>query len=56
LTAYLAKLLTEPNGGKPPEPYKRVEHPDYSSDLTQNSTGKKEDRSTKHPESESQRE
>jgi len=56
LTAYLAKLLTEPNGGKPAESYKRVEHPDYSSDLTSNSTSKKEDRSTKHPGSDSPQE
>src|SRR2546422_5748702 len=41
LTAYLAKLLTEPNGGKPAQPYKRAEHPDYTSDLTKNTTRKK---------------
>src|SRR5207253_3476104 len=40
LTAYLAKLLTEPNGRKPAEAYKRVEHPDYTSDLTKSSTNK----------------
>ncbi|TLZ90960.1 MAG: hypothetical protein E6K04_06785, partial [Methanobacteriota archaeon] len=34
LTAYLAKLLTEPNGSKPAEPYKRTDHPDYTSDQT----------------------
>src|SRR5438132_1119750 len=34
LTAYLAKLLTDSNGGKPAEPYKRMDHPDYTSDQT----------------------
>jgi uncharacterized membrane protein YqiK len=34
LTAYLAKLLTESNGSKQSEPYKRTDHPDYASALT----------------------
>jgi hypothetical protein len=34
LTAYLAKLLTEPNGSRPAEPYKRTDRPDYTSDQT----------------------
>ncbi|HYR81808.1 MAG TPA: hypothetical protein VEN80_05865, partial [Thermoplasmata archaeon] len=53
LTAYLAKLLTEPNGGKPADPYKRSEHPDYTSDLTKNTTRKKESGSPEHPPTES---
>src|SRR2546425_499738 len=43
LTAYLAKLLTEPNGSKPAEAYKRIQHPDYASDLTKDSTRNKGD-------------
>jgi uncharacterized membrane protein YqiK len=43
LTAYLAKLLTQPNGGKPADPHKRVEQPDYESEI------KEETRSAEDP-------
>src|SRR3989442_3004102 len=34
LTAYLTKILTEPNGGKPTQAAKRVEHSDDACDVT----------------------
>src|SRR2546422_5809698 len=49
LTAYLAKLLTEPNGGKPAEPDKRTENPDYTSDLEKKTTRQKGRGSSEHP-------
>src|SRR5436190_883069 len=50
LTAYLAKLLTESNGGKLDEPYKRMDHPDYTSDQTnQKPSDEKGDESSEDP-------